>query len=97
MSAPAIVWTITGIVLVLLLILAGLQIARAVGEAKRLIARVRAYPQLPVFAAARQAQIDAVRLQTATRQARGLSIRARTALAAIRQGIAAIRALVGSR
>jgi hypothetical protein len=95
-SAPAIVWTITGIVLVVLLILAALQVVRTIREAKRLIGRVRRYRDLPILGAARQAQIDVGRLQAAAEQARILWIRAKTALATIRRGIAVLRALVGS-
>lgn len=86
MSTHAIVWIITGILLVVVLALAGGQAMRGVREAKRAKARVDAYGSLPVVAALRTAEANAHRLEAALAQIDPLIARAQAALAVIRRG-----------
>lgn len=85
-SAPAVVWTITGIGFAVLLVLAALQVGRAVRDAKRLQRRLTAIAELPVIAAAARAERNARRLDAALTLVPPLVLRAQAALAAIRRG-----------
>ncbi len=86
MSAPAIVWTLTAVGFVVLLALAGRQLLRALGDAKRAASRVSAYRDLPLVAALTRAQSDAVRLGASLEAVEPLLVRAQTATATIRRG-----------
>jgi hypothetical protein len=74
--------------LVVILTLAGLALARAAADAKRAVARVSAYSDLPLFAAIRKAQGDLARLEAASREADRLAFRAAVAIESIRRGLA---------
>lgn len=86
MSAHAIVWTLTGVLLVTVLALAGGQVMRGVREAQRAKARVDAYGSLPVVDALRTAEANARRLEAALAQVDPLIARAHAAVAVIRRG-----------
>lgn len=86
MSAHAIVWTLTGVLLVIVLALAASQALRGLREAKRAKARVDAYGELPMVAALHKAEADAQRLQASLTQVEPLMARAQVALATIRRG-----------
>ena len=86
MAARAVVWGLTLVPLVVLLALAGLQIARALRELKRVSHRVDQYSELPLVAALRRAGNDAQRLQAAAAEIEPLVARAQRAVAVIRSG-----------
>lgn len=91
MSNGALVWAATGLVLLVLLILSGLQLAAAVREGRRAADRVGAYADLPVVAAARKAEADVKRLERAATEADLLAFRAAMAIESIRRGLAVLR------
>lgn len=86
MSAAAIVLWIALVAFVAVLVLAGLQAARAVREVSRIKKRVDAYAELPLVAALQRAEQDAERLQHAIAVIDPLLARAQRAAATIRQG-----------
>jgi hypothetical protein len=86
MSDGAVVlWVALG-AFVVVLVLAGLQAARAAREVSRIKQRVDAYAELPLVASLQQAGQDAERLQHAIEHIDPLLARAKTAVATIRQG-----------
>jgi hypothetical protein len=85
-SVHAIVWIVTGVLLVIVLALAGVQVMRGVREGMRAKARVDAYGSLQVVAALREAETNAHRLEAALAQIDPLIARAQAALAVIRRG-----------
>ncbi|MDB5093169.1 MAG: hypothetical protein JWO85_1270 [Candidatus Eremiobacteraeota bacterium] len=86
MSAAAVVLWIALVAFVAVLVLAGLQAARAVREVSRIKRRVDTYAELPLVAALQRAGQDAERLQHAIADIDPLLGRAKTAVATIRQG-----------
>ena len=85
-SANAIVWWVTLVALVVVLVLIGMQVARAIRELTRLKDRVSAYAELPLFKALERAEADAGRLERAIGNVAPLLERAETAVATIRRG-----------
>lgn len=86
MSANAIVWWASLLAVVVVLALAGAQLARALRELNRVKARVAAYGELPIFKALERAETDAQRLTGAMEQIEPLMARAQAALAVIKRG-----------
>ncbi len=86
MSPHALIWWAIAIALVVVLALAGAQIARALRELNRVQSRVEAYADLPVVKALARAEADARRLEAALAQIAPLAERAKVALAVIRRG-----------
>jgi hypothetical protein len=85
-SANAIVWWAALVAVVVVLALAGMQVARALRELKRIKTRVAGYAELPVFTALTRAEGDAQRLAGAIENVAPLIERAQAALAVIRRG-----------
>jgi hypothetical protein len=85
-SANAIVWWASLLAVVVVLALAGAQLARALRELTRLKARVAGYGELPIFSALERAEADAQRLTGAAEQIAPLMARAQVALAVIKRG-----------
>jgi len=86
MSAGAIVlWVALG-AFVVVLVLAGLQVARATREVLRIKQRVDAYAELPLMASLERAGQDAARLEQTIAGIDPLLTRAKRAVAIIRQG-----------
>ena len=86
MHATTIVWWAALAALVIVLVLAGVQLARAMRELKRLTSRVEAFQDLPVMVAVRRAERDIGRLESALAQVEPLLGRAAVAIAVIRRG-----------
>lgn len=86
MSANAIVWWATLVAVIVVLALAGAQVARALREFNRAKARVAAYGDLPVMKALENVDTDMQRIDGATGSVGALVERAQTALAVIRRG-----------
>lgn len=86
MSANAIVWWASLLAVVVVLALAGAQLARALRELNRVKARVAGYGELPIFKSLERAQSDAERLTGAIEQIEPLMARAQAALAVIKRG-----------
>jgi hypothetical protein len=86
MSAAAIVLWIALIAFAAVLVLAGLQAARAAREVSRIKQRVDTYAELPLVGALQRAGQDAERLQHAIEGIDPLLTRAKSAVATIRQG-----------
>jgi hypothetical protein len=85
-SANAIVWWVTLIALVVVLALAGAQVARALRELNRIKGRIAAYAELPLFKALERAEADSQRLERALASVAPLLERAQAALEVIRRG-----------
>jgi hypothetical protein len=86
MSAGAVIlWVALGAFIVVL-VLAGVQAARATREVSRIKRRVDAYADLPLVASLQRAGHDAERLQQAIGDIDPLLMRAKSAVATIRQG-----------
>lgn len=86
MSANAIVWWASLLVVVVVLALAGTRLARALRELNRVKARVAGYEELPIFKSLERAETDAQRLTGAIEQIEPLIARAQAALAIIKRG-----------
>ena len=86
MHPTTIVWWASLAALVIVLVLAGMQILRALREVKRLGTRIAAFEDLPVMAAIRKAEVDLGRLEHALEQVEPLLARAAAAIAIIRRG-----------
>ena len=84
MSDEAIVWNLTGLIVVALLIGTALRVARAVDQAKRIAARLDAFGDLPVVHSLAKAETDSQRLTDALDQIEALLARAARAIAKIR-------------
>lgn len=82
----ALVWWAILIALVVILVLAGAQAARALREIKRLNARIEGFAELPVAKALPRVEDDMRRIELAVDQVEPLIERARIAVAAIRRG-----------
>ena len=86
MSAHAIVWWATLVALVVVLALTGAQVARALREFKRLMARVAGYGELPVMKALENVEADMQRIERAVGVVAPFVDRVHAALAVIRKG-----------
>ncbi|HEY0381777.1 MAG TPA: hypothetical protein VGC72_06220 [Candidatus Elarobacter sp.] len=85
-SANAIVWWASFAALVLVLVLAGMQLMRALRELNRVKARVAGYAELPVLRSLARAEGDAERLMGSLEQVAPLLERAEAAIAVIKRG-----------
>jgi hypothetical protein len=85
-SPHALVWWAILVALVVVLVLAGVQVARAVREFSRLGSRMEALAELPVVAALERADADGRRIESAVAELPVLLERAKAALAVIRRG-----------
>jgi len=86
MSATAIVLWVALAAFAAVLLLAGLQAARAAREVRRIKQRVDAYAELPLVGSLQRAGQDAERIQLAIAGIDPLLTRAKAAVATIRQG-----------
>jgi hypothetical protein len=85
-SANAIVWWASLLAVIVVLALAGAQLARALRELNRAKARVAGYGELPIFKSLERAETDAQRLTGAIEQIEPLIARAHAAVAVIKRG-----------
>ncbi len=86
MSPAALVLWATLVALIVVLALAGLQVASALREIGRIATRVEEYADLPVVAALERAERDVGRIDSALAQLAPLLARARAAAAVICRG-----------
>jgi hypothetical protein len=85
-SPHALLWWAIAVLLVVVLVLAGAQAARALREWKRVQARVDGYADLPVVKALAVAERDLRRIEGALAQIAPLVARTQAALVVIRRG-----------
>jgi hypothetical protein len=86
MSPHAIIWWTFATAVAVTIVLAAVQVVRALGELKRLGARVEEFAELPVVGALARAEQDARRLEAASTQIAPLIARAQLAVATIKRG-----------
>jgi type III secretory pathway component EscU len=100
-SPDRIVWWVTIVALLVILALAGMRLARALRELKRITTRVDAYADLPLLKALERTERRRAALEPALAQIAPLVARAVVAVAVIRKGpvppelVAAIRRIRG--
>jgi hypothetical protein len=84
MDRPGIIWIAVAVAAIVFLDLLFVEVRRAVREAKRIVSRVRAYTELPLFSLIAASEYDVERLTTALETLPELIERARRALVVIR-------------
>ena len=86
MSPDRVVWWVTIVALLVILALAGMQLARALRELKRVTTRIDEFADLPVLKAVERTERRVAALEPAFAQVPLLVSRATVAVATIRKG-----------